>query len=301
MELASGNAQAARTRGEKISRWSTILGLFMFVIGCFIGSFVFSLMAWFIFWVALFHWVLCCFDTITRTHVRLIDYPYLIAAFVAIFLAAASSQQNRDAVLKEIDDISAPPTRSGLREHVDADNDRFCKIPNEALRPPEFCGWILRLEEFLAGDKYALADLQNLADESVKLANQKGWGEKPDLILPRRTTPNGDFITYPEEMEKSIAINNTLFYAGQAGVVTIRSMKKVIARELPPPVQSVEPGLPNAGAVSIRAIIALIWPFLFALALALRLTKTTAEVTDWARPDAPRKAEADEPIGLPTR
>lgn len=290
--VQSDTAPPLLTRGQwrRIAGWTAIVTFVSFVGGFYFLSFGFDLFFWFVFWLAFFHWVLCGWLGITETQVRLIDYPYLVAAATGIFLLAVESQAPRDEILRQYDDFRAPPTKLGLQAHVADRIQQYCVSTIPEIVPRKYCQWMMGLREFLASD-FSAEDLRHRIADSQKLADSEEWGRYLTwtytrvCIPPRRTQPGSNRpIYYPPESEKVFAANSEQCASGFSARLTIHSMEKVLdsMSVKAVPVQKETP-TPSAWSIFINLFHQILWPFALALALALRLTKVTADVTGWAR------------------
>lgn len=204
-------------------------------------------------------------------------------------MVAAERQSDRMKYLHELDDLRAPATKNGLEQHVATNIEYYCKPKNEALLPKKYCQWMERVGQFLKTD-YTAEQLANLAKESRALADAEGWGTylaalRYSLSLPRRVDPQTKLpIIYPAEVETQIELNRIIVESGGSARLTIRSMEKVAASMTGPSASRENTVGPDADAVGWGIGYVIIWPFLLALALALRITKVTADVSGWAHP-----------------
>jgi len=285
-----------RGRVQNVALWTAAITFPLFFVASFLLGFTSILVLWFLFWLGLFHWILCRWLSITQTAVRLIDYPYLVTAALGVFLIAAESHQHREKYTGQLDDIRAPPTRAGLKAHVAANIKEYCEFELKALIPESYCQWMRNLQQFVATD-YSVAELRERIQQSRELADANDWGTflaavKYGTSRPRRTVPGSkEPIFYSPEQEIGFAQEGHVYAGGVRARLTIRSMEKVAAGLEPKAAPFEEPVPPDPADVAWGIAHVIFWPFFLSLALALRLTKTTAEVSGWVKPDRSTASE----------
>jgi len=209
----------------------------------------------------MFHWLFGAKHNLTITQVRLIDYAYLGIAAFGIFVLALNQEERRYAV-------------------------RQIEVQEDGRR---------NLEKSLSVVQSALTDLEGVActPDAVRVMPQHCELVKKLKIAfgsKRPSEANQDFIrdvethvsTFPlsaetDEFSQQIyrrieAATNNLKYVTKSAEVDILHIQ--LQEPMPPP-EAGEPGSRIYGLFT--------WPFIIVFAFALRITKTTIEVFDWAK------------------
>lgn len=240
---------------------------------------------WFVFWLAAFHWIVGR-RVFSQNQLRMIDYPYLSMAAIGLFLLAADEQTDRDEYTREYREITSPSTLSGLRRYVDGSSQLFCSDTNSNSYVPEFCRWAADLRVFLSQD-IKVNQLRAKLSESKELLDHADWGgwwewlEQSLLAISLVPSKPGEVKIVPPNVDIEIVRLQARRAARAEALTIVNSMERIIeAGDTPPAVSTMAPprhGLPYGVGKTI------IWPFVLAVAVALRITRVTAEVSGWAK------------------
>ena len=309
-ELITVNDRMSRDRrfATYFAGVATIYTLFELALSVKAVSYVSILIWFFLFFLSLFHFVVLYDTSITQKQVKMIDYLYLLAAGFAIFLAFVDAQRDREKYLNALDEFSAPSTTKDLQTLLQAAEDWFC-VDQDGYTPQNFCQLSSQNAAFLAANPTEeqltkrIDDMRILKDRSfiddgklmvnyycctqsgrLHLIKKSFFGiiEGVQVALLRLLIHPVQSLDVISKEPVSIPIETELF-----DELVISSMEKISKNQ---PDKSPEFEITLRGldlATLIGATVGLgkvlIWPFALAIALALRLTKVTADVFNLAK------------------
>jgi uncharacterized Zn-finger protein len=262
---------------------------------------------WFLFLLSIFHFTFFFFLTsITQRHVKMIDYPYLLIGAFGILLAFMGSQEDRAKNAKALGEILAPSTAAGLQHYIHDTREQFC-LEQDDYVPKNFCQWTNHIVQFF-NNKYTPEELDQEIVDAERSARISVRSDDIDILDYYRTEKglahlakralssvrkSLSIYSHPQiAIQELTAIMKTepVFLGSEIavdGALIITSMRKIRDRLLgktteamsstdQSDVRPLEPVLIGLGKE-------LVWPFVLAIALALRLTKVTADVLGWAK------------------
>jgi len=278
---------------------SAILGvIFLCLLGISITilrwDLVWILTLWFLLLLALSHLVFFWRTSTTARQVKLIDYPYLLIGAFSIWLAVASGQKERAIYVKELDEMTAPATLNGLRSLLNSSREKFCEASTD-YKPENYCEWTLGVSHFLS-EPFTLSQLQQAINDTENTV--------PTYIIRDQGHLLGFYFTSLSGLEHLTHIVNLINPFGWVSLLQnwdnepitiqpvanltyaaiIRSMRK-IERQASEPSRTPgtsEVSVTTLGSIAIGLGKVVLWPFVLAIAVALRITKVTADVTGWA-------------------
>jgi hypothetical protein len=270
------------------------------------------LFLWFVFCLGAFHCLYLFSSDVTAFQIRLIDYPYVgLGAFGAFFafqgqhdrdLSLARFAVARQQVAASIDDVlnPAPQTLDGLKDYLSRSKKGYCDSGSdtEKLLARPYCAMIAFLDPFLQQD-HAPAVWASVLATLHKYSDDKGLsGPKSDaLFITPLTPPQQGYQPYNpsnpmSSFQTPIAqppppFAADLAYLRQISVSAKTVLKSLdhVAPPLPPQPEAPAAKPPEPGVIDLigNLLRYVLWPFVLAVSLALRLTKVTADVTGWAR------------------
>ncbi len=261
-----------RPRWASVAGYAAILSFLFLLVAILVFQYIWQLIAFFMAFLCFFHWVYFRSEAITQAQVRLIDYPYLLAAGVGILLLANQGARDRAAYDRALDEIAATTRPQQLKGIVERSISQLCAPAPDRKRYDEYCTWARDIAAFL-GAPYTQAQLIHKIRESEALFRASWWRIKFELWALLPEPPSGEGL-----QERG---DGTVLAQADARTIidflnAIRERQETRISALPPQAE----GQTDLNEVFYRFIL---WPFVFAFALALRLTKVTADVTDWAK------------------
>jgi hypothetical protein len=225
-----------------IASWRLELGFTVYVV------------LWFVLWLGIFHWGFANTSGLTQTQVRKIDYWYLGASAVAIFLAASLLPTQRNEYLKKI------PLPAFQKADVIRDVQEYVHWScDDRLVPPapHQCAAANSLRDRLSGT--GEVDYANEAERFQAMLVQERSPQQRDTEIEQK------FYRFEQ-----VVLEDLNFGAYYFQTLREREADKSKGR-YPPAIETLYLGVQT-----------FMWPFLLVMALALRLTKTTIEVSGWA-------------------
>ena len=279
----------------------TILSLVLLGISIFGWPLSYDLALWFVSLLCFFHLIFFFRTSTTQRQVKLIDYPYLLIGAIAVFIAFSESDKDRKRYLSTFDEITAPSTTEGLQIFVRRALERFC-INKDGYVPQNFCQWNNQISQFLSSG-FNHEELAQQISKKQKAIIMSSINDQKDVLLYYFSSPKRFFrlvmipihgrLEFLNPFELVNRLNNEpLTIQTSTSLVyplIIRSMQKIYEKPVAQQAQSAslpEPfDIAALEQVGIGLGKTLVWPFVLAIALALRLTKVTADVLGWALPD----------------
>lgn len=256
----------ARTLTALISMFIFFLSIPLFVL---VNSYVVRLIIFFVGAVGLFHMLLALWDGITKKIARSSDYIYFLTVVIGVAMAAIAHQDRRDRSVVNLINLSIEDPKSIFESSLKY-SERICRqgdIPFwqeitggfgiywlDELGPgdvlpyeltPEMCAWLGRVREIYVS--LPPADVYNFVKNGFELP----WY--------RYLTPSN--MTKSDQMMSAVlAVTSELYYAG-----------------------TFEDQGTGTGAVHafMNAAVDYIWPYVLLFAVAIRITRVTADVTEW--------------------
>jgi hypothetical protein len=279
-----------------VSAFVGIISLCLLVISIFVyrWDLVWILALWFLFLFSLCHLVFFWRKSTTPREVKLIDYPYLLIGAFSIWLAVANGQKEREIYVREFDEMASPSTVEGLQSLLKSSQDKFCNYSTD-YKPENYCEWVFGVSNFFAEPftflqlRYKIDDMENAIPSSI-IRDQGHMivfyftslnGGKHLLHLVKLIDPLGWFSFFGNWDTEPITIQPI---ANLTYTAIIRSMQKIEKQAGEP---SATPDASQASVTTLGSIAlglgkVVLWPFVLAVAVALRITKVTADVTGWA-------------------
>ncbi len=229
------------------------------VIGAFAWSpyYLVELGACFLFFLFAFHWAFGARSGLTVTQARMIDYIYLGTAAIGVFLLALNYEEKRyeyvqletqDKIRKQLE-----KSQVDLAEGVQ-DLQRAACIPVVVQVMPQYCDRAKKLGLALAVEDKS----ETNKNYSVAVTEYLNDVAPPDLD------------DYGRQLYRRIEAANQELKSRQLSVKIDLLSIEFQAPMPPDDIRNTTFGL-------------FLWPFVLAFAFALRITKTTIEVLDWAK------------------
>ena len=250
-------------------------------------SFIWTLIFFFLTMICGFHWLFFRYDSLTQTHIRMIDYPYLMAGALGLLLVALQGQKDRDDFYRTLDDMVAPTTTRGLKTFVEDSISRLCENRPGWDTYDAYCNWVKGVEVFLS-----VEPTQPQLDEEIRKSDALGeiehwpntWANFDDHFpLAMSGGPTMRDLDRPqaptlEDIREKISVLHKAQAHSDAALM-LRSLKKIRDTKASP---GSSPQADQTVDLKSKFIRFVAWPFILAFAVALRLTKVTADVSDWA-------------------
>ena len=252
-------------RGRRIAGYVFGIGFFVFLIALALASyfrtgFLSYLIIAFLIFVSSMHSNYALAQNLTQRKVRKIDYWYVGAAAIGLLLFAAGYSNQRELVVTKLFVAAHHAGEEPIRENVVAAAENLTKWLCNSERPPPFkpaCEGIKR---------FAKEIKPNLTANQIKALDDKF---SKTVVLPyglmfSREQLNKDPSLFSPLSVVAVSLNNWEEYVRSA------------------PSQSASP-LDEEAEMLFGVGRLVIWPFFLAYALALRITKVTVDVFEWAK------------------
>jgi hypothetical protein len=257
---------------------ASLLGMLLFGLAFFwIASFYLQLVLFFFFFLSLFHAGLSAWVSITKRQARASDYFYFSAAAVGLFMASLAGAQDREEYYYAA--IASTVGRPDVRQLASSSEELtgWCeKIP----WPNTIAGTISR---WFYGDRLD-TDTCAFAKRVSELITQQNYSEVPNLLKI--------------EGERHAFRLEPFWLRGTPLIIWYRPLKQIIGDilywQIKLPLEAsyyytdayktAREGGAEEHYLQIavsRYLYSALWPFLLALAISLRITRVTADVSDW--------------------
>ena len=226
--------------------------------------YLFKLAVCFLLFLFAFHWFFGSKRNLTATQTRLIDYAYLVIAALGIFVFALNQDERRYTFRQiEIQDEG----RRILEKSIIIMENSLTDLEGAACSPaavqvmPQHCERVkqLKVEFGTKRPSEANRDFIRIVEDYLSTVPSPPASDEFSRQIYRRIEAATDNLKYKT---KRVEID----------ILLIKSQEP-----LPPP-EIGEPGSRIYGLFT--------WPFILVFAFALRITKTTIEVLDWAKKSA---------------
>lgn len=236
---------------------------------CLIGMFVayqkeagFIVLLGLFFFVFLFgeHSKYAWTDNLTQRKVRRMDYWYLGAATIGLFLAAFGYSTQREATITKFNEKLYEAGEPSIIATVNEGIGTLSKF---------LCVDVVRAKEACAGLKKVVPEIRP-GRSSAEIASVLEEFEQKVTIPYVRIFPT-------DELSK----NPNLLLPVVSAQIKIEDWKKYA--EQAPKVDGVRSKIDDETEIMLEVGQWVIWPFLLAYALALRITKVTIDVFEWAK------------------
>lgn len=257
------------------------------LLSIFRWSIDFDLFLWFLFLLFVFHFIFFFCVEITQTLVKSIDYPYLLIGAFAIFLAFAGGEEERHRYISALNEIRAPSTKVGLQWLIQGARDTFCSYKGNYV-PQNFCSWTDPITQFFS-QEYTPERLKQQIVEAQRSAVQSQVNDLQNMAIFLIVNFAQAFLmghNFPQSIV-DLSKPTTIFATANATYpLIIASMGKIYDGSSAKPTNT--EGVPEFYSIAALERVTvglgkvLVWPFILAIALALRLTKVTADVLGWA-------------------
>lgn len=253
-------------RGRRVVGWITSIGFFVFP--CLIGV-AYYVRAGFITYLALtFFWFLswshanfAFAQNLTQRRVRTIDYWYLGAAAVGLFLFAVGYEDQRETALTR---IQMKMHQSGELPVIEDVKKSFADLENRMCDP-----------SITSKATAPCVNIKKLAVDAHPGLSPKEITVLKDRLSDEVNMPYGRLFS-PEQLSKG-----NIFMP--AAVLSVRLDDWHRYMEDAPKADTRLKPADDDSALMFGLGQWVLWPFLLALALALRITKVTVDVFEWAK------------------
>lgn len=254
----------ARARVAKNAAGLSALSLTAFVLSIVLENipFIFTLGAWFAFWFFACHWAAASYTRLTLAQSRSIDYVYLGVATIGVFVLAMNYEEDRyeyrqNQYVAEAK-VQLQKTKQDLDTALLKHQQALCQL-NIVTSMPEYCTQAKKLvQDYRAEDR-----TKDTADGS-RAINQ--------YMLDVHASKDAD-----ETKNQLYRIVENELQNLRGAHLRVSFDLRYIEFQTPMPRES-----ETHSAWQIFT-----WPFILAFALALRLTRTTIEVLNWAQVATP--------------
>jgi hypothetical protein len=252
-------------RGRRIVGYVSTIGFFVFLIGLALAvyfniGFLSYLILAFLMFVSTMHSNYALAQNLTQRKVRRIDYWYVGAAVLGLLLFAAGYSNQREAVLTRLFVVAHQSGEEAVSEKVSSslsDLSKFLCGAEMVRSSPAPCDGLKRFSEEIK---------PHLSADQIKALNDKFTKE---VVLPYGR------MYSTEQLKK----NPSLFSPLSVIQVRLDDWAEYMRNA---PSQTVSQR--DEGAEILFGLGQLvIWPFFLAYALALRITKVTVDVFEWAK------------------
>jgi hypothetical protein len=250
---------------------------------------------WFVGWLSAFHFYFAVNTKLTTTGVRLIDYFYVGSALAGVFSLGANLAEARGQFFFELNrpalETRAVAQRASLTLLVDEFTRKECQT-DLFTRANVRCPSIRALAVALRGsgsNEDARKSLQFFR-ESISIyprGEVVAWRGDTWFEFKRIAERQSGHALSDSEFRQiwlRADAQGRLFYKGDTIVMSSIDLEETLSELVPPgakPAKEKSTGLPyNLYALGQLFL----WPFVLALAAALRITKVTIEVFEWAVP-----------------
>jgi hypothetical protein len=216
-----------------------------------------------------FHAILGFWTTITKRIVRATDYFYFLFGLVGLFIAAIAQGPERNESYVNLVVREFP---GDYKELLSGTNlfiqwcDKYPWVESEQVS--NFSRWILSLY----GNKLAAETCESLREANT-IADRGIDGQIPAFL--ERITKNKFYPNFTAVGMLDVPNRHMLDPFVLWGVS--RAMEAIDYRRHPHNKELDSTMI----SVSFKYLLSQLWPFVLALAIALRITRTTADVTDW--------------------
>jgi hypothetical protein len=244
-----------------------------------VDSYFLAIVLFFTMWISLFHCVLASWKHITKKFVKYTDYFYFSFTIIGVILAAIAQGSERDVsyVNVVLSGVTVDPAKLAIGiKDVMKWCDKFPWLDEDAGTPayryameivygsrlhPKLCDLLTKTDYIL--DRRDYAEIPNF------VANEMNWNNIRPIIQPDvpyrllLSLPNRIRLTIDYAVTQALRLNlESIYYRNAGGANSVAS----------------KPTLPTA---ITKLFYAQLWPFFLALAAALRMTRVTADVTEW--------------------
>ncbi len=221
-------------------------------------SYLFRLAACFVLFLFAFHWMFGAKRNLTATQARMIDYAYLGIAATGIFIYAMNQEDKRYEYRQlEVQDEG----RNGLLKSLVVLENSLIDLQGAACAPaavqvmPQHCERVKQLMVAFAAQKPSEENQAfiRIVKDYLSSVPSHATSDEYSLQLYRRIESANEYLKH-----RSLSVE-----------IAILHIK--VQEPLPPP---------DIRETTIYGLFT--WPFILAFAFALRITKVTIEVLDWA-------------------
>ncbi|QQO30913.1 hypothetical protein JJC00_19775 [Bradyrhizobium diazoefficiens] len=253
-------------RGRRIIVYVSTLGFFVLPVALFFAyraevGFVTELALAFLWFLLASHAHYASEPNLSQRKVRRIDYWYLGAATIGLFLFAVGYTGQRDLTL----------SRMSVKVHQEGEAPFRSDVEKSAAYLSEFlCGSIAKFSaQPCEGIKRIAAEIRpNLSAEQIDALEGRFRNEV--------TLPYGGLFTLEKLREKP-----SIFSSLSVFEIRLESWRDYMKGA--PKFEATAKGLNEEAEIMLGLGQWVVWPFVLAYALALRITKVTIDVFEWAR------------------
>jgi hypothetical protein len=223
------------------------------------SSFYVRLIASFFLFLSLFHVALSSWLSITKRQARASDYFYFATAILGIVFASVATTRERGDYYAFIATTVGYPDAKRLESEIEV----------VVLGPCERFVWPINLPgiEWLYGDRLD-EDTCSFARRALELLKEQRYQEVPSLLEkeearhsywpnPRRLLGDVFYRAVGRQLEA------IYYHSGAYPKLQQRTADELLRES------------------AIRYLLSNLWPFVLAFAIALRITRVTADVSDW--------------------
>jgi|ERR1043165_308566 hypothetical protein len=252
-------------------------------------AYLLKLAFWFLFAISLFHLIFSSYNNLRAVHIKAIDFPYLAIVAAGIFVLTIHSSEQREAYLDKYNDFFL---RQIERSHIEQ--------LRPALRAYKQSACVNAEDIPLLGLHCKFAEeVDKIVSESTPLSDRLEILSRVEVLFQRISAEEGRRISgafeilaqlegkTPSEQKELRDKYDEFRRATTLGTYEqVLAHFKIIARDIRARVDEARRTRVDDGILRLLFELGYtaVWPFVFLLALALRLTKVTMEVLAWGRP-----------------
>lgn len=264
---------------RRIVGFASILGSIVAAV-CFVleSSYLGRLASFFLFWLFVFHIILAFRTTLTRRAARSTDYIYFSLTILTIFLASIAQQRERgQQYVAFITNAAFAGDEAQVLGLIDSGR-ALCDAPLKRTVATPIIGFDFKIE--LDRDTCAFLTQARSAIERQAYSEIAG-------MLPEASEGLAHFLfvepwSITWQFTKAMFSPSTALSFGLAQVLKINvlaySVAKMEGQKTPAGAHLTLTGSTEA---ALKYVLSSLWPFVLAFAVSLRITRVTADVTEW--------------------
>ncbi|MGJ0511244.1 hypothetical protein [Methylocystis sp.] len=246
----------------------SLLGLFVFGLIFFsTASFYIRLIAFFFFFLSFFHAILSAWVSITKRLARASDYIYFLVAALGMLVASFASMQDREEYYAAVASTIGRPDVKQLSSFAET----VLRSCDKQLSWPDAIPGKLVL--FISGG-LRLENSCTLAKQALKVIEEQNYSQVPSLLWRQPITSSIWTLTNP--LHPVSAMDNAIYFQLKYQLESLyyyspdyNATRQTIADDR------------KLKISAYRYIYSSIWPFILAFAISLRVTRVTADVSEW--------------------
>jgi hypothetical protein len=233
-------------------------------------DFTMSLMLWFAFFLSFFHFGFALRIGLTTTQVRILDYWYLGTAAVGLFFFAAAYQEQREIYTTRFNELN----RIGRIDSFEQGLRRYEEDACKTVPPtPDHCDTVVKSLTLLNQEAVSAAVIAAIRDNLRTFLGPENMEEKMQVDIVEPNLRQGD--PRPPVHRKILEMHGRFVLLDAEELLNWLTTRP----EFKP--KAIATNTYEWRDVALGFGQTVIWPFILAAALALRLTKVTIEVLAW--------------------